>query len=635
MRDDSSSTRPRLRPRLPASFTGYRSLIASSFRASPALAGALTVVVVLQALAPIAFIIASGLLIGRVSESLDQDLSSPDGRFALVALTAMALAFIAQQVLPGLQSAIAESLGRRLDVELGRRLMVSSLAPARLERLEEPALRDAVAAAQGVWGGWPRPGQAAGNLAGRMRTQLTIVGAAALLFAFHWWVPLVLLACVLWLQSHSTTALFRLAQAQGGSGALLRRAAYLRDLTLTRPAAKEVRVFGLGGWLTDGYTASWEEAMRSTGEQGREDRHGLWAAIATTAAAVTLTLVLIAYEAARGEIGIVGVAVFVQALVAVVRPLAEESAVTDALFLGMTLSALETVRAAERRLAELPQRPPAQAGAVGAGRGDICFEGVHFRYPGQDRDVLSGIDLTIPAGGSLALVGLNGAGKTTLIKLLCGLYAPTAGRITVDGVDLQDVDPVVWRQSITAIFQDFVRYPLTAAENIALGAAAEHREDQAVRAAAARAGVDAALDNLPKGYDTVLSRSFEGGVDLSGGQWQRVALARALMSAQAGASVLILDEPAASLDVRAEAALHDQFLSLTTNLTTLVISHRLSTVRNAGTICVLADGRIVEEGDHASLLAAGGRYAELFGLQAARFTESDEQQPGPELEGAR
>jgi ATP-binding cassette subfamily B protein len=617
----------------------YRELITLSFLASPRLTVGLAVVVVLQALAPIAFILASGLLVGRVAQGLDDGLDSADGRFAVTALTVMAVAFIVQQVLPGLQSATAEALGRRLDVGLGRRLMVAALAPHRLERLEEPALRDAVAAAHGVYGGWPRPGQAVGNLAGRMRTQLSMLGAGALLLAFHWWAPLVLLVPVLWLQQHTTTALFRLAQAQGGVIAGLRRAAYLRDLALTRPAAKEIRVFGLGNWLGSSYTESWQAAMRDSGQAGREDRRGLWTAIAATGAAVTLLFVLIAYEAARGELGIVGVAVFVQALVAVVRPIAEESAVTDALFLAMTIGTLDTIRAAEVRLAELPdeevERQAGRAAYAEPAGCEIRIEDVHFRYPGQEREVLRGVDLTIPAKQSLALVGLNGAGKTTLIKLLCGLYAPTSGRILVGGVDLRDVDPTAWTRSVAAIFQDFVRYPFSAADNIAVGAPPSRRDVADVRAAAGRAGVDGALEQLPLGYDTVLSKSYEGGVDLSGGQWQRVALARALLAARAGARVLVLDEPAASLDVRAEAALHDQFLALTEGLTTLVISHRLSTVRNAQTICVLADGRICEQGDHTSLLASGGRYEELFRMQAARFVEDEQQASAAMAEEAR
>jgi ATP-binding cassette, subfamily B, bacterial len=221
-----------------------------------------------------------------------------------------------------------------------------------------------------------------------------------------------------------------------------------------------------------------------------------------------------------------------------------------------------------------------------------------------------------PAGRSLAVVGANGAGKTTLVKLLCGLYEPTAGRIEVDGQDLAEIDPMAWQERLAAIFQDFSRYALTARENVTLGAPLD---DAALQRAATRAGALPVIDRLPNGWETVLSRQFTGGDDLSGGQWQRVALVRALYAVERGARVLVLDEPAANLDVRAEAELYDRFLDLTAGLTTIVISHRFSTVRRADRIVVLDGGRIAESGSHDELLALGGRYAHMFRLQADRF----------------
>ena len=234
--------------------------------------------------------------------------------------------------------------------------------------------------------------------------------------------------------------------------------------------------------------------------------------------------------------------------------------------------------------------------------------------------MLSGLDMVIPAGRSIAIVGANGAGKTTLIKLLCRMYDPTAGRITVDGADLRHVDPVDWQRRVAAIFQDFARYHLSARDNVALGATDLAGDARPLRAAAEKAGALALIEGLPRGWDTVLSRQYAGGVDLSGGQWQRVALARALLAVEGGARLLILDEPTAALDVRAEAELYDRFLEITAGLTTILISHRFSTVRRADRICVLADGRVAEQGTHDELVAQGGRYATMFALQAARFT---------------
>jgi len=254
-------------------------------------------------------------------------------------------------------------------------------------------------------------------------------------------------------------------------------------------------------------------------------------------------------------------------------------------------------------------------------RARIRFEGVGLRYPGRSSDALSELDLCIPAGQSLAIVGLNGAGKTSLVKLLCRLYEPTTGQITVDGVDLRDVDARAWQRRVAAIFQDFAQYHLPARDNVGLGRHELSGDLERLRAAARRAGALDLIEGLPRGWDTVLSRQYTDGTDLSGGEWQRIALARALFAVEGGARVLILDEPTASLDVRAEAALYDRFLDITAGLTTVLISHRFSTVRRADRICVLADGAVAELGTHNELMALGGRYAEMFTLQATRFAD--------------
>jgi ATP-binding cassette subfamily B protein len=237
--------------------------------------------------------------------------------------------------------------------------------------------------------------------------------------------------------------------------------------------------------------------------------------------------------------------------------------------------------------------------------------------------VLDKLNLVLPAGRCTAIVGLNGAGKTTIVKLLSRLYEPTAGRLLADGQDIRSYGEDDWRRRIGVIFQDFNRYELTAAENIGFGAI-ELADDRAqVRAAAARAGILATLDRLPQGLDTPLARQYKGGAELSGGQWQRVAIARALFALENGASILVLDEPTAALDVRAEAAFFEKFVDVTRGATALLISHRFSSVRHADNIVVIADGRVIEQGTHEELLAANGRYAELFHLQAERFTEDE------------
>ena len=249
----------------------------------------------------------------------------------------------------------------------------------------------------------------------------------------------------------------------------------------------------------------------------------------------------------------------------------------------------------------------------------IRFEDVRFAYPGSSRPVLDGLDLELPAGLCTAIVGVNGAGKTTLVKLLTRLHEPTSGRLTVDGTDLADLDVAAWRRQVSVVFQDFVRYELSAADNIAVGAVHARRDAAVLRGAAEKAGIAEAVDALPGGFDTTLSRAYEGGADLSGGQWQRIAIARSLYALEAGARLLVLDEPTSALDVRAEAEFFDHFVELTRGVTSVLISHRFSSVRRADRIVVIDAGRVVEQGTHDELVAADGHYARLFRLQAERF----------------
>jgi ABC-type multidrug transport system fused ATPase/permease subunit len=269
--------------------------------------------------------------------------------------------------------------------------------------------------------------------------------------------------------------------------------------------------------------------------------------------------------------------------------------------------------------------------AVGLPARDIRFRDVSFSYyptaaetaaaggmntgpsPGQ---VLDHFDLTVPAGSSLAIVGQNGAGKTTLAKLLCRLYDPQSGTIEIDGVDVRQFDLASWRSRVAAVFQDYLRLELPLRDNVAPAGAPD---------ATIAAALDAAGASGLAGLDTVLARGYSGGTDLSGGQWQRVALARALCAVQMGAGVVILDEPTAQLDVRGESEIFDRLLKATRHCTTILISHRFSTVRHADRICVLEHGRVVELGTHDQLIAAGGRYRTMFDLQAERFAEEGEE----------
>ena len=252
----------------------------------------------------------------------------------------------------------------------------------------------------------------------------------------------------------------------------------------------------------------------------------------------------------------------------------------------------------------------------------VRFEDVSFTYPGAPRPAIDGLNLEIPPGETLAIVGVNGAGKTTMMKLLAGLYQPTAGRITVDGEDLRDMDVEAWRRRMTALFQDFVHYGTSVADNVALSAPEYADDITGVDDAIVAAGASDLVAALPEGARTTLWKGGTGAVDLSGGQWQKLAIARALFAVAHGRRLLVLDEPTAHLDVEAEQEFNERVTTHAGDASAVIISHRLSNVRGANRIVVLDGGKITESGDHEALMNRDGTYARLFRLQAARFAEA-------------
>jgi len=585
---------------------------------SPGLTTALTAVTLLGGLLPPAFALASGATVGTLPAAAEAGMDSSDGSRLTVFLALAVVAFVVMQALGPVRETVADALMVRVDTTLARRIMSLTSAPPGIAHLEDPGTVDRLHQAQGAISG-NTPGGAIYALSMVWFRRLMGVASVLVVVSFRWWLAvglvLVQLVVVRWrrrLWEVQASVIFQRSSA-------LRRSAYFRRVAMDASMAKETRVFGLDRWLVDRYRGEFRESMGPVWEARRRGGPAALGVALLVAVAQGGALLVMAWTALDGGLGVGSVVVYAQTIIATagLGSFAEENGrVTDGLVSLRVLTELEQ---------ELPA--PARAGpglpVDGLPRRSIRFESVGFRYPGRDDDVFTALDLELEVGRSVAIVGDNGAGKTTLVKLLAGLYEPGTGRVTVDGVDLRDLDRPAWQRRVAAIFQDFVQYGFSAHDNVAVGALDRTGDRDAVVAAARRAGAAEMVERLPDGWDTVLDRRFTGGVDLSGGEWQRLALARALFAVRGGAGVLVLDEPTASLDVRAEAELYDRFLELTSDVTTIVISHRFSTVRRADRIVVVEDGRVVEDGDHQSLVGAGGRYARMYALQASRFSAEE------------
>ena len=388
---------------------------------------------------------------------------------------------------------------------------------------------------------------------------------------------------------------------------------YLRYVGASDEMAKEVKVFGLNDYLAERYRQLADAYYRAN--RTLAVRRAGWGAVLSAVGTLGYyaAYAVIVVQTAGGVFSI-GTLTFLAGSFARMRSLLEgmlqafSTVSGQALYLADLFSFFEITPRVESRPGAPSVPDPIRDGFV--------FEDVGFRYPGSEHWAVRHLSFTLRAGEALALVGENGAGKTTLVKLLARLYDPDEGRILLDGRDLRDYDLDSLRQSVGVIFQDFVRYHLTASENIAVGRIAERADRPRIENAAERSLADAVIASLPEGYDQTLGRRFKTGVDLSGGQWQKVALGRAYMR---DAQLLILDEPTAALDARAEYEVFERFKDLTQGKTAVLISHRFSTVRMADRILVLDGGRVEEIGTHEELLASGGRYAELFELQAQGY----------------
>lgn len=595
-------------------------LLIGAFPGRVALIAALAI---LAGALPALFALLVATLVETLPTAIGGGFASAAGRRIIDTLIAIGGVLFIQEVVAAGRGIAITDLYRRYDEYLLARVMRTTLAVPGLELFEQPELAAKTDRAARIarFG----PGEFVSGLAMQWAIQAQGV-AATVLVATIWPLAAIGLAALWLVVGRQWQADYYRANPFWADP--LRRARYFKQLALMPAWAKEVRIFGLVEWLGDRFGRQWALVMAELWRARRADQRVMIPLLLVLLGANALVLLLAARATLQSTLTVGALTVLVQGLLGMALLAGQDG---DILIENGAVPAPDVLELEATVATQIPMTT-GTIPATGLPRQAICFRGVRFAYPGRDAPVYDGLDLLIEAGRSLAIVGLNGAGKTTLIKLLTGLETPQAGRITVDGIDLANLDQTTWRQAVAAIFQDFVRYELPARDNIGFGAVELLREkDIAPRlvAVAQRAGAEAILANLPDGLATVLSRRFAGGTDLSGGQWQRIALARAIAAVAAGARVLILDEPTAHLDVRAEADLYDRFLDLTQGLTTIVISHRFSTVRRADRIVVLQDGRITEDGDHAALVAAGGQYAQLFHKQAMHYTG---QAPGHEDE---
>jgi ATP-binding cassette subfamily B protein len=578
----------------------------------------------LLGLLPVAFILGTSVMLGRLPAAVAAGSGSPEWTSVVVAFVLASAAFAGQQAVAPLQTSLGELVARRVDGQVFDRLMAASLRSPGIGPLEDQRLLDELSEASfELDQGFQSPGRGCAGLLHLTARVAQLAGYVVVVgVAFSWLAAAGLLAAVMTFRYGNRGGLRRYSRLFRILAARRRESFYLRALAMRAPAGKEIRVFGLVPWLTERYQRVHWSWLQPVWRERR--RVYLWPYFWYTGFGLPVTAAVLAAVGAAGasEIGLTNLALVTQAVLSGLR-LGDYYPEAD-VQTQFGMNAYAAVRSFERgvdaQVAAAAQPTAAVAPAPVPGEA-IRFDGVRFRYPGRDRPVFDGLRLRIPARSCTAIVGLNGAGKTTLVKLLARLYEPEAGKVTVDGVDIRSYDLAAWRARVAVIFQDFNRYEVSAAANIGYGAVG-YRDDLAgIRAAAADAGVLSALDALPRGLDTPLIRHAAGGTDLSGGQWQRVALARALFRLRHGGGVLVLDEPTASLDVRAEARFFDEFVTLTRGATTILISHRFSTVRHADHIVVLEAGRVAEQGSHHELLRRGGRYAHLFRLQADRFAD--------------
>jgi ATP-binding cassette subfamily B protein len=603
-------------------------------RAGPGLVALLVTANLVLGVLPVIFVIITSIVLGRLPSAVIAGSGSAAWHWVLTLFAVAAAALILQQVISPLVLSLDELMARRIDGLAFRELMAASLRSTGIGPLEDQHLRDELReAVRSLEFAHQSPGRACTGQLRLISRYTQLAGyAIAIGLIFSWLAAAGLVVTVLLFRHGQRGGLRRFAEAVRRLDRLERKSGYLRALAIEAAAGKEIRVFGLADWLTDGLREAYLTWLKPLWAARR--RIYLWPFIWYAAWGLIVTGVVFGITGADAgrTLVLTSFVLVMQASLGAIR-LSEFYPEAD-VQTAVGMSAYDAIQQFAAGVEAFAGQLPAGDGNDLAPQGKqvprevpdpvaaIRFDNVTFSYPGEERKVLDGLNLTIPVGRCTAIVGLNGAGKTTLVKLLARLYEPTSGSVRADGVDIASYPVDAWRAKLGVIFQDFARFEASAADNIGFGAVSALGDREMIRATARAAGIAGALDALPRGLDTPLARHLAGGTDLSDGQWQRIALGRALFALRHGSPVVVLDEPTANLDVRSEASFFEEFAFLTAGATTVLISHRFSTVRRADFIVVLDHGQVAEQGSHEELLAAGGKYARLFRLQADRFSHA-------------